>query len=335
MGAMTGGRKFGLGLAAFLAALGILYVWWWHALAARSQALVENWVQARREAGAVAQTGALSVSGFPFAVVLTMAEPALADAPGRFGWQGPPLEARIRPLAPHRIHLNAPGRHRILKDGESFAIEAGSAGADIVLSRQDWRQVRLSLEDAAIGSARLAGLEVEATRPAADGDESRPSLTLQVTLAGLVLPDGPGMAMMEGPLGGALAARVKGPLRPEGGAPAFAAWRDAGGTVELDRLDLSWPPLAARGQATLALDGALQPLLAGTLTLSGLPGAVERAAAAGLLRPGEAAAAGIVLGMLGRPGPGGALEWTLPVTVQERDLSLGPIRLGRLARLPW
>ncbi len=55
----------------------------------------------------------------------------------------------------------------------------------------------------------------------------------------------------------------------------LAAWRDAGGDVEVKRFSFAQGPLAASGEATLALDGDLQLLGAGTVTTTGLGDAVE------------------------------------------------------------
>ena len=59
------------------------------------------------------------------------------------------------------------------------------------------------------------------------------------------------------------------------GNPAFGqtpsrtleAWRDAGGTLEVRRLDLVWGKFDLSGEGTVALDNALQPIVAMTASV--------------------------------------------------------------------
>ena len=76
-----------------------------------------------------------------------------------------------------------------------------------------------------------------------------------------------------GPLGSSIdqldiGLTVKGAVPNGKLAEAAAAWRDAGGTIELDRLRLLWGGLGATATGTMALDHELQPI-------GGLSGAVQ------------------------------------------------------------
>ncbi len=76
-----------------------------------------------------------------------------------------------------------------------------------------------------------------------------------------------------GPLGDAIdeldfGATVKGAIPSGKLADALAAWRDAGGKIELDNLRLKWGGLDATANGTIALDQELQPT-------GGFSGAIE------------------------------------------------------------
>ncbi len=116
---------------------------------------------------------------------------------------------------------------------------------------------------------------------------------------------------------------------------AAAAWRDSGGTVELDHVALNWGSLRVTGSGTLALDPDLQPI-------GGFSGAVEgydelfRAfVAGGRMRPGDARLAQLALGMLSKPGPDGRPEIATSFTIQNGEMFLGPARLGAAPRIVW
>ena len=72
------------------------------------------------------------------------------------------------------------------------------------------------------------------------------------------------MPLAIGPLGDGIdeldfAATVKGAIPSGKVADALAAWRDAGGRIELDHLRLKWGALNATATGTIALDQELQP----------------------------------------------------------------------------
>ena len=65
---------------------------------------------------------------------------------------------------------------------------------------------------------------------------------------------------------------------------AIAAWRDAGGTIELDRLQLNWGGLGATATGTMALDQDLQPIGAFSGGIEGFGAILSALVEAGRLR---------------------------------------------------
>jgi hypothetical protein len=116
---------------------------------------------------------------------------------------------------------------------------------------------------------------------------------------------------------------------------AAAAWRDSGGTVELDHLDLRWGTLGVTGSGTLALDAELQPVGGFSGAVSGYDQLMNALVAAGRVKPGDARVARLALAMLGKVGPDGRPEISASLTIQNGEMFLGPAKLGKAPRIDW
>lgn len=113
-------------------------------------------------------------------------------------------------------------------------------------------------------------------------------------------------------------------------------WRDSGGTLELADFSLAWGPLQIAGDGTLAVDHALQPVGAFTAQIAGLDRVVSLLEQTGRMGPQQAAIARIALAVLTRaPANGGAPQARVPVSIQEQQLSIGPIPLLRIPTIHW
>lgn len=130
---------------------------------------------------------------------------------------------------------------------------------------------------------------------------------------------------------------LNGPLpRLPGLAARAAAWRDRGGAVEVQRLAMQWGRLGVNASATLALDQSLQPMGAATARLTGTAAALDAMEANGAINRRAAAAAKAVLALMVRPGGDGTPpETEVPLTLQDRLVSLGRIPLARMPELVW
>jgi hypothetical protein len=116
---------------------------------------------------------------------------------------------------------------------------------------------------------------------------------------------------------------------------AIAAWRDAGGTIELDHLHLNWGGLGANATGTLALDQDLQPIAALSGGIEGFGTILTALVEAGRLNIEEAALAQIALSALARRGPDGKPQIETSFTIQDGKMYLGPAKLGDAPRIVW
>ncbi|MBP2297885.1 DUF2125 domain-containing protein [Azospirillum picis] len=337
------GRRIALLLLLFVPLLPVAAysLWWWQA-ARMVEDGVANWIADQRANGAVVEHRGLVVAGFPFTLRAVLEQPHLATRGA--DWQGSRLVAQAAPWNPTQVALSFPGLQKLslAQPGQPpVELTAPQGGSGEAVWRLSGSLDRLALRftgltaEAAGQSVPVDALDVTASQP-----EQLPAghdaAGLSVTLAadGLTLPDGAAPPALGRQVRKAdLKLRVMGrPPRPE---PAsLSAWSRDGGTVELDRLALDWGPLGAVLSGTLALDPQLQPQAALTAEIRGAPAVLD--AVKPMMRPNEAAIARTVLTMLSRPtGPNGEPVLTAPVTVQDRALFVGPLRVAALPKVVW
>ncbi len=319
---------------ALLAALAYS-AWWWY-LAGTLREGVAAWAQARAAQGWTVGTGEVTVGGFPLALRLTVPEPSIADADGD-SWRGPSLAATVSPFGVGRVHLSAPGRHSLVRAGAApVPVDVIGLAADLKLDRRGVLQVTLDLRGVTTADGGFDALELVARRlgtlPPVPGDET---MGIVATVVNLSVPQEWGLVLDPKLASGHIEARLMGVIAPGKPAESLATWRDAGGTVEFDAVSFDWPPLAGTGSATLALDTQMQPILAGSFALRGLPELVDRLVKANRLSASLASVFKLTLNVLSKTASDGTSEAKAPVTIQDRVLSVGPLPLAELPRIDW
>jgi len=301
-------------LLGLLAALMLAWGLWWGFLAHELRHSLADWLAERRAAGWVVTTGSPALSGFPWAVRITLPAPSLLAADGS-GWRGPEVVLSLSPLSPQRLTIVTRGKHVLIPPGqppqESFAGE--------VLAQIEADHAEVSLRGVeALGFRLISGrLVLQGQR-------------LEADLSGLTLPEDSRLVL------GPKIDRLRFTVLTQGSlAPTLAAWRDGSGVMQLSDVSLDWQPLRLSGEGTLAVDKRLQPLFAGTATIGGLFEAVQKLEQAGAVKAKDAANARIALQLLAKPGADGKAEVHLPLSVQDSRLYLGPAALMVLPDIVW
>jgi hypothetical protein len=128
---------------------------------------------------------------------------------------------------------------------------------------------------------------------------------------------------------------IKGAIAPGPPRQAATAWRDSGGTAELDNFALRWGKLAITGSGTLALDSELQPIGGFSGAVAGYEDLMTALVTAGQMKPSDARLARIGLAMLAKTGPDGRPAIGTSFTIQNSEMFLGPAKLGPAPRIPW
>ncbi len=301
----------------------------WLIFASRVEEEAGLWAEARRTEGFTVSWQRLDIGGFPFYFDLGFVEPRLA----KDGWsaESPLVTATLLPWRLHKIDLAAP-RLAVMGPGAEAGIEALTAR----LLLEGGRAKSLTAEGVAatarhrgedLGRADRANLVIEQFDPAVT-DWQTESFIGRVSLRG-TRPAARFASQMlfDEPYDLDLDGAIKGPVT------GLSRWRDGGGTVDLRRMVLAWGPLKVDGKGTIALDGEMRPLGAGTAKLQGLPPTLDRLVARGQVKAQDASVAKIVLGLLAQPTADGGSEVTAPVTAQNGRLFLGPVSILTLPRL--
>ena len=108
-----------------------------------------------------------------------------------------------------------------------------------------------------------------------------------------------------------------------------------GQATSLQSLRIRWGSLLVDASGTLALDSALQPEGAFSAMITGQGRAVDVAVMTGALKPDQASAAKEVLALLPKPTDSEQSAITLPLTLQNDQLFLGPAKIASVPPIPW
>lgn len=322
-----------------LAVAGGAYAWFWHRIADDIRAGLPVWAAGLATEGLRISHGPAAVSGFPLSFRIELPSPVLERmrAYPSARWSGQRLIGTARPwrlaewviAVPEQSRLDlAAGRDRwqATVGGVEGTFTGGGAGGILALVARD------------VAGTDSDPLTIAAVRLRLAPDPGRPAATAIGLGADVIrLPARPeplfgrDVATVAGE--GVLVERIP-PLPP---AAALEAWRSAGGTVDVSRFRVVWGPVRAEGAFTLALDRALQPILAGTAEVAGHDAILDRLVATDRLGRMEAFGLRALLGAIARPtGDGTGQTVSAQFSVQDGTLSAGPAGAGafKLLTLP-
>lgn len=349
-------RRFAAVAGAAVTALAVAYVALWFVVADGLRDAVAAWTAARRGEGYTVEYTDLGLGGFPARIEATFESPSFAAAGDRpaWAWRGAIAVVRLRPWDPQTVDIDLSGPHRLnwVWAGRpvAFAGTAGRLAATVDLIDGRMREMTLRSADIDLtGSAgRLAAatIEIALRRQSAtgavdrrDGARTR-SASLGLAARDLHLPDAADLPL--GPAIAGLTAELDlfGTPRGDSPADALARWRDDGGTIEVNKLRIDYGPLALAGEGTLALDREMQPIGAFTTKTKGFFETVDALRGRGLIRDRAAIMAKLILGVMAKRDPNGstggdAQFLTLPLTIQDRIVSVGPVPLATLPPIVW
>jgi len=314
------------------------------------------WVAGSRVQGWTVSSSEPQTGGWPAAARITVGDVFVsggqADIPGGLAWSADRVVLGVDFFHPHVLTVAPEGRQRLrLADLPDIPYTADRLTvslpmqADIPARSADLAADNLRAGLPASGTAGSSGLTVGSLTlhlqwpPTAQPKEAALTAGLRAEDIDLPAAQPPAQAWPLGPriaslgLDGAL----EGPLSLTGGlASGAAAWRDAGGTVAVQRFTLRYGPLGLSASATLALDASMQPMGAGTARAVGLAETLDALAKSGAITAGAATAAHAVLALMTHaPEGGGPAEVEVPLTLQDRTLAMGRIPLARMPELVW
>jgi hypothetical protein len=330
-----------LGVPALLVAADVIA---WQMATARMRAEVQTQAAGLRAGGWLVRWSNPERSGFPWAATLALSdvriEGGASALPGGLAWSADRLVLSIAWTDPWHVSISPQGE-------ETLRI----SHAPPVAFAADTLQARLPL-----GGGRPDHAEVTATAVTGGLQQSRRRQDVRIGALSVRLQVQPGVSggvhaglafsatdiglpdKGRWPLGGAVSsfsAAVMLASPPVSGADSRAqvqSWRDGGGEVGVQALDLHWGPLSLQGDAKLGLDAAFQPAGTGHVRVRGIGPALDALAAAEVIGPGIAVTYKAVLGLMASDASS-AID--LPLTLRDSTLSLGQIPLAQFKALVW
>ncbi|WP_158600936.1 DUF2125 domain-containing protein [Teichococcus wenyumeiae] len=303
---------------------------WW--MTGQLQLAVENWAGRQRLQGMQVDYGPPERGGWPGWAALRL--PGLRLARDGVSWQAESVRLSLRPWQPDRLRVEAEGAQQIALKGPPMPLRSTALRADLTLNG-----TAAPLAGALNGTGLRLGspsgpIMLDSLQASFDASGAT-STAFTARLRGLAVPgaqalgermeEATAQAVLHGSLGDI------GPLTRQ-----LAAWRNAGGRLEVQGMTLRWGAMAASAAATLALDDSLQPSGAGTLRLANPSHTLDALAGAGLVQPRAAGMARQILPLLTRLDAGSSVPVIeLPLVLEKQALSAARIPLLRLPPVAW
>jgi hypothetical protein len=337
-----------LAVPLLLAAADTLY---WYVAVRSLENGFAGWLAERRALGWTATVGRTARGGWPLAATLTVRGVLLTggepDIPGGLSWRTERLILRTDLPRPGMLDVASEGMQRLrLADRPEFPYTADqlhltlplAAGGPPRSAAVAARNLRAGIPTGsdATASVTVGVLDLRLDfKPTAQSGEAALGFALDASAIGLpatlARPLGPRVASLT--LQGALDGPV---LRTRAPRERAAAWRDGGGTLEVQHLAVNWGPLDLTAGATLTLDEQLEPMGTGSARIVGYAETLDALAAHGVISRSAATAAKAVLSLLAHtPEDGGPPDVEVPLTLQYRTLSMRQVPLLRLPEIDW
>ena len=324
------------------------YTGYWFIAAGEIGDRIDEWAETQRAEGLEIESEGTYVSGFPLRFEITLRAPRIYDTRNGWRWATASLRAEASAWDFSEVTVYPDRRNAVqvlVEGGEWHAIDAQIDGGRLVVrldGDRRFREVALDLqgvEVAGVWPERVAQIgSLQANGVAIDDDGSGEQvLKTSIAVRDAVLPSD----LAEG-LGESLDfldidASVVGSIPSERGTnEAITAWRDAGGTLELNDFRVRWGPLGIESAGTIALDGAMRPIAALTANIIGYGDVIDALIMSNMIPLGDAFIAKVAFNMLAeKPEDGGPpVLRGVPVTAQDGTLTVATIKVAELPPLP-
>ncbi|MEX0582661.1 MAG: DUF2125 domain-containing protein [Sneathiella sp.] len=321
------------------------YVYWWHHVADRLVELAGDWTERRISEGYEVTHDPLITSGFPYRVKVTtenlsITNPTHIQMPGV---EIPEFWAVVQPWQINHVifGINGTGKARWQEDGEEKTLNFTSASAlGSATFSLEGRLKTLALDIKELDTQPSWRPPIAAQRLQLHGrpvppqtresEEEKPQLAGQqiVLRANDVTVGG----MADFPLGEhikdfSISAILHGTIPRLPASDTLALWRDAGGFVDIEALNITWGHGAMTGEGAIALDDRMRPLGKLDTRISGHREILAALTSAGQLDAETARTIGFGLDLLSRNDDKGKRYIALPLSAQDGGLYLGPIFL--------
>lgn len=309
--------------------------WWWAERALTRG--VGQWRAQMAASGIIATVGPTAEAGWPIAASQTLAGVILRSGPASISIDQARL--RLSALEPDALNIALPGQVTAALPGlPTLRVTARQWTARVPASGQaaiDARDMRVQIGNgqAQPPTLTIALAHLQLSPPASAGT------SLVGSAQSIGLPDVPGISLPLGPRVASVAfdlAFSHDIPPPFLTAPALGAWRDSGGTLDINRFAIGYGPLGLSGQGRFDLDAQLQPEGRAALHIVGQTETLNTLAAAHVISSHVAIAANAVLSVLAATPPGGGVpQVDTNIVVSQGIVSVAGFPLARLPVLAW
>ncbi|MDA0229272.1 MAG: DUF2125 domain-containing protein [Proteobacteria bacterium] len=323
------------------------YTAYWFVAAGEIEDRIAEWAEDQRARGLTIETGAPEVSGYPLQFEVSLQHPSVDAGAKGWTWRGDFLTASFRPWRFDKFNLKFNGRNDVRYfDGESWHdihgnIEDGSAWLQLDDERRienfllDLKQIALAGpwgEDSVFAARLRARGERLAESESETASAPLKAATAAVEFEGVKLPPGFGDEMGEMIEFLNFDLSLFGPLPTGKTNAAVRAWRDEGGTVEIDSFRVLWGPLGINSAGTIALDSEMRPIGALTADIIGYGDVIDALIMSNMIPLGDAFLAKVAFNLLAdKPADGGPpVLRGVPVTAQDGGLFVGPVAIAKI-----
>jgi hypothetical protein len=320
-------------LAVALVVAAAAYAGYWFLTANRLRTGLEQWAVARRAQGYSISWRQDTIDGFPWSFRIRLTDAAIARG-NDYRVTVPAVTGIASPLDLRRWHIAAPLGGSGTAQGIDATIAARSLTGDVTLG-ETVSSVAVSILQLTGAGASAGEVTAQITLPRRPPRSHREvGLDASLGIFHLTLPR-PVTALGDTIEHCGFDLSVLGALPTGDWRQALAAWRDDGGTVELERSDLEWGALRLEANGTFALDRAMQPIASLSASIVNHAALVNAAVAAGMLPKRNATVVKLVLDLLAHRGPDGQSRLTAPVTLQDGKVSIGRAEIARVPPIQW
>jgi hypothetical protein len=281
----------------------------------------------------------VSIAGNPLLMEIRFENPSLKAPQEAWGWQGKKLVISVYPWKPYILTCSFSGDQKVTAP-KNGPISLGTLSIEEALGvftlSSEGKLEQIDFKTGAITS--LLGPQVQAV--------SLKSLSLNMTQLSHPLSSKftfkTEIAHLESllkaaPLDYPLTLNIEGELSGYTSKTSFphslSQWRDGGGIMNVTFLNISWPPINAEAEGTLTLDKNMYLLGSFSSKITGYQDALEDMVKLGWIKKKKALMASFVLELFTTTDGSGTKQLTVPITLQNGMVSVGPAPLIKLQPL--
>lgn len=291
-----------------------------------------------KEKGYVVSYEKASVSGNPLLLKLTVSNIHIKDPRGLIEWNGPEVEVQASPWNITTITCYFNGKH-ILNVPQTTPIPLGR------LELKDAKGIFKvtttgNLEEAQFSAGHISSLYDEKAEPIyftntgfmAQNITNPSELSFNFTSEAQNLESALGLKPFEHPFKLEIKGQFSG-YEPKSLPTSLEEWRAGGGALDISQLKLTWLPLIIEAKGTITLDKELYPLGSFSSDIIGYQDALGDMVKLGWIKKKKARNAFYILELMSVPDEEFGRKLTVPITLQNRKLSVGPLSLIKLRPL--